>query len=44
MHIILFVVLVSLSSLGGCFIGQKLFGKFYGKCSLESNRKLKENL
>ena len=32
MHIIVFVVLVTAASLSGCYIGQKLFGRYYRKC------------
>jgi hypothetical protein len=44
MHILLFVFLVSLSSISGCFIGQKLFGKLYKKCDLDSRQQIHKNL
>lgn len=42
MHILLFVILVSLTSLFGCYIGQKLFVKFYKKCDLNSKKQIQK--
>jgi hypothetical protein len=44
MHILLFAFLVSLTSLSGCYIGQKLFGMLYKKCDLNSTNQIQENL
>jgi hypothetical protein len=44
MHILLFVVLVSLASLSGCYIGQKLFGRLYNKCEIHSQKQIKQNV
>lgn len=41
---LLFVILVSLASFGGCFIGQKLFGRLYKKCDLYSEKQIQEKL
>lgn len=44
MHIIVFVVLVTAASLSGCYIGQKLFGRYYKKCEFTPKTKKPEKI
>ena len=39
-----FVILVSLASFSGCYIGQKLFGRLYKKCDLYSEKEIQEKI